>query len=379
MRRLKLIILLFIITKSIGQVTISSQSSQPVVSINSKSLGLLLPKSNAAQVKAEDGLLYFNSNPNNPHQNDGLEFISSNSNNNGYVSSEFSDEIKPNFFKKDLSFPGGDTSNFFRLNGIDHFNKFNLYTKHYINDLPDANPIGHRPWTVSVTFKPLENETINPLWFFGTSTSTKGIILYLQDNQLKFRYGFENNVFNGESCENNPADDNAHSINFESTKLFEPDNWYTITVQFIPTYTEENGVKRDLLPLTNEQFLIFENTEDNIDSLEGNWSTYNYGEAENCAYNLEGNFYIGYGKETNETYFKGSIKSLHYSNEIISQDYLNAYATDGLKWWFNRKNQEGFHPDNHHFWLMGNGDQDTNIKIYNAVKTEDPKFFELVN
>ena len=66
MQRLKLIILLFIITKSIGQVTISSQSSQPVVSINSKSLGLLLPKSNAAQVKAEDGLLYFNSKPQQP-------------------------------------------------------------------------------------------------------------------------------------------------------------------------------------------------------------------------------------------------------------------------------------------------------------------------
>ena len=100
MIRLKLIILLFIITKSIGQVTISSQSSQPVLSINSKSLGLLLPKSNSAQVKAEDGLLYFKSNPNNPHQNDGLEFISSNSNNNSYVSSEFSDDIKPNFFKR---------------------------------------------------------------------------------------------------------------------------------------------------------------------------------------------------------------------------------------------------------------------------------------
>ena len=190
-------------------------------------------------------------------------------------------------FLKDLSFQGGDTSNFFRLNGIDHFNKFNLYTKHYINDLPDANPIGHRPWTVSVTFKPLENETINPLWFFGTKTSTKGIILYLQENQLKFRYGFENNVFNSESCENNPADDSAHSINFESTKLFEPDNWYTITVQFIPTYTEENGVKRDLLPLTNEQFLIFENTEDNINSLEGKWSTYNYGEAESAPITLK--------------------------------------------------------------------------------------------
>ena len=54
MQRLKLIILLFIITKSIGQVSISSQSSQPVVSINSKSLGLLLPKSKGAQVKAED-------------------------------------------------------------------------------------------------------------------------------------------------------------------------------------------------------------------------------------------------------------------------------------------------------------------------------------
>ena len=33
-------------------------------------------------------------------------------------------------FLKDLSFPGEDTSNFFKLNGIDHFNKFNLYTKH---------------------------------------------------------------------------------------------------------------------------------------------------------------------------------------------------------------------------------------------------------
>ena len=57
-----------------------------------------------------------------------------------------------------------------------------------------------------------------------------------------------------------------------------------------------------------------------------------------------------------------------YSTEIISQDYLNAYAKDGLKWWFNSKNQEGFHPDNHHFWLMGNGDQDNTTKIYNAVK-----------
>ena len=37
---------------------------------------------------------------------------------------------------------------------------------------------------------------------------------------------------------------------------------------------------------------------------------------------------------------------------------LNTYATDGLKWWFSNKDQEGFNPDNHEFWLMGNGDKD---------------------
>ena len=264
------------------------------------------------------------------------------------------------------------------MKNVNHFSDFNLKTKHYIDDLPNENPLGHRPWTVSITFKPLENETINPLWFFGSKTSTKGIMLYLDQDQLKFRYGFENNEFFAENCENNPAANNAHSINFESTKSFKPNNWYTITVQFKPEYIEENDVKRDVLPIKNNQFLIFENTQNDLKTIEGNWSEFDYGEAENCAYNLEGNFYLGYGRETSNSYFKGNIRSLHYSSEIINQETLNTYAIDGVKWWFSHKDQEGFNPDNHEFWLMGNGDKDTNIKIFNATNSKSIKFLKKI-